>query len=100
MATTTFLKNGIKHRKSNPLKEVTIDGVDYQVDVNVNESEFTVGTTVDDAACNNFLQIVENNIITEIISMSYVLPYPDDIDVPDNMRTLTGHYGSLLIEVV
>lgn len=99
MATITITEDGIKYRKSNPLQQITIDGVDYELDVKVNETSFTVGGVVDDDACNEYLQIFETQMTNEIIEASYYLPYPAEIDVPENMRTLMGQYGHLLTEV-
>ena len=40
MATEIITENGIKYLQSNPLNQITVNGVDYELDLKVNLSNF------------------------------------------------------------
>ena len=93
MATETITENGIQYLKSNPLNQITVNGVDYELDLKVNLSNFMVGSDVDMESATEALQQLETLTANDIISESYYYPLSDD--VPEAMRTIEGKYRDI-----
>ena len=93
MATETITENGIQYLKSNPLNQITVNGVDYELDLKINLSNFTVGSDVDMESATEALQQWETMVANDIIAESYYYPLGDD--VPEVYRTIEGKYRDL-----
>ena len=92
MATETITENGIQYLKSNPLNQITVNGVDYELDLKVNLSNFMVGSDVDMESATEALQQWETMVANDIISESYYYPIEE---MPEGMRTIENKYKDI-----
>ena len=84
--------NGIQYLQSNPLNQITVNGVDYELDLRINLTNFTVGSDVDMESATEALQTYEALVANDIIRESYY--YPID-EMPEGMKTIENKYRDL-----
>jgi hypothetical protein len=92
MSVETITENGIQYLQSNPLNQITVNGVDYELNLKINLTNFTVGSDVDMVSATEALQTYEALIANDIIRESYY--YPID-ELPEGQRTIENKYRDM-----
>lgn len=92
MATEIITENGIQYLQSNPLNQITVNGVDYELNLKINLTNFTVGSDVDMESATEALQTYEALIANDIIRESYFYPINE---MPEGQRTIENKYRDI-----
>lgn len=92
MSVEIITENGIQYLQSNPLNQITVNGVDYELDLKINLTNFTVGSDVDMESATEALQTYEALIANDIIRESYYYPIES---MPEGMRTIENKYRDM-----